>query len=78
VEADDVAKILELDRQREPLAGGALDAAGYREARRQFEIEFLQRKLAENSGNVTKTAAAIGIERQTLQEKIKKLGVQRS
>jgi DNA-binding NtrC family response regulator len=79
VEADDVAKILELDRQSSGLnAGGALDEGDYREARKQFEIEFLQRKLAENSGNVTKTAAAIGIERQTLQEKIKKLGVQRS
>jgi DNA-binding NtrC family response regulator len=49
----------------------------YREARRQFEIAYLTRKLQENQGNVTRTAAAIGIERQSLQEKIKKLGIER-
>jgi two-component system nitrogen regulation response regulator NtrX len=48
-----------------------------REARRLFEIEYLTRKLREHGGNVTRTAAAIGLERQSLQEKIKKLGIER-
>ncbi|MBI3207674.1 MAG: sigma-54-dependent Fis family transcriptional regulator [Candidatus Solibacter usitatus] len=49
----------------------------YRAARRLFEAEFLSRKLREHGGNVTRTAAAIGIERQSLQEKIRQLGVTR-
>jgi len=63
-------------------AGGAengfLAAADMREARRRFEIEFITRKLHEHGGNVTRTAAAIGLERQSLQEKIRKLGIERS
>jgi two-component system nitrogen regulation response regulator NtrX len=42
-----------------------------------FELEYLSRKLREYGGNVIRTAAAIGLERQSLQEKIKKLGVLR-
>jgi DNA-binding NtrC family response regulator len=42
-----------------------------------FEQEYLSRKLREFGGNVTRTATAIGLERQSLQEIIKKLGVLR-
>ncbi len=55
----------------------ALQAADFREARRLFEMAYLSRKLHENGGNVTRTAAAIGLERQTLQEKIRQLGLER-
>lgn len=48
-----------------------------REARRRFEIEFLTRKLREHSGNLTRTAAAIGMARQSLQEKLHELGIPR-
>jgi DNA-binding NtrC family response regulator len=47
----------------------------YREARRQFEISFIRGKLREHSGNVTRTAAAIGLHRQSLQEKLRELGI---
>ena len=57
---------------------GPLDEADFREARRQFEIEYLTRKLREHGGNVTRTAQAIGLERQSLQEKIKQLGITRT
>lgn len=50
-------------------------APDYREARRLFEAEYLTRKLRENGGNVTRTASSIGIERQSLQEKIRQLGI---
>jgi DNA-binding NtrC family response regulator len=53
------------------------DAADFREARRLFESEYLTRKLREHGGNVTRTAAAIGLERQSLQEKIRQLGITR-
>ena len=55
----------------------AMSASDYREARRIFETEYLARKLREHSGNVTRTASTIGLERQSLQEKIKKLGIER-
>ena len=57
---------------------GPLAVPDFREARRLFEAEYLARQLREHGGNVTRTAAAIGLERQSLQEKIKKLGITRS
>jgi DNA-binding NtrC family response regulator len=56
--------------------GAALSAADYRDAKRIFEAEYLTRKLREHGGNVTRTAAAIGLERQSLQEKIRKLALE--
>jgi DNA-binding NtrC family response regulator len=55
---------------------GFLDLSDYREARRQFEIAFIKGKLREHDGNITKTAAAIGLHRQSLQEKLRELGIQ--
>ena len=45
----------------------------YREARESFERHFLLRKLSEHNQNITHTAAAIGIHRQSLQQKIRDL-----
>ena len=53
-----------------------LDIDDYREAKREFEIAFVKAKLREHGGNITKTAAAIGIHRQSLQEKLRELGIQ--
>ena len=49
----------------------------FREAKRKFEIAYLQRKLTEHHWNVSKTAAEIGLHRQSLQEKLRELGIQR-
>lgn len=49
-----------------------------REARRRFETEFLTRKLREHGGNVTRTATVIGMARQSLQEKLRELGIERN
>lgn len=60
-------------------AGGTaemLAAGDYREARRQFEIAYIKAKLHEHGGNITRTAAAIGLHRQSLQEKLRELGIQ--
>jgi len=53
-----------------------LAIADYREARRQFEIVFIKGKLREHGGNITRTAAAIGLHRQSLQEKLRELGIE--
>ncbi|HET7840323.1 MAG TPA: sigma-54 dependent transcriptional regulator [Terriglobia bacterium] len=54
----------------------AVEAKDYREAKRQFEIAFIKARLREHGGNITKTAAAIGLHRQSLQEKLRELGIQ--
>jgi DNA-binding NtrC family response regulator len=75
---EDVAAALETGPTAVTATGDVFAPADFREARRLFEITYLTRKLRENQGNVTRTAAAIGLERQSLQEKIKKLGIEKS
>lgn len=48
---------------------------GFKEARKQFEHDYLKTKLKENKGNVSKTAENIGMERSHLHKKVKALGV---
>jgi two-component system nitrogen regulation response regulator NtrX len=47
-----------------------------REAREQFEKDFIMKKLQENSWNVSKTAEELEIERSNLHRKIKALGIE--
>jgi transcriptional regulator with GAF, ATPase, and Fis domain len=54
-----------------------LAEANYRDARRKFETAYLKRKLEEHRWNVSKTAAEVGLHRQSLQEKLRELGLQR-
>jgi DNA-binding NtrC family response regulator len=55
----------------------AMSEADFREARRKFEIAWLTRKLEEHGWNVSRTAATIGLHRQSLQEKLRELGIHR-
>ncbi|MCS6837982.1 MAG: sigma-54 dependent transcriptional regulator, partial [Bdellovibrionaceae bacterium] len=47
----------------------------FREARAQFEKQFLINKLKEFDGNISKTAEAIGLERSYLHRKLKSYGI---
>ena len=58
-------------------ADNYLAEADFREAKRQFEIAYLKRKLEEHHWNVSRTAAEVGLHRQSLQEKLRELGIQR-
>ena len=49
----------------------------FKDARHQFETLYLQRRLNENQGNISRTATQIGLHRQSLQQKLKELGIQR-
>ena len=49
----------------------------FREAKRKFEAAFLKRKLAEHHWNVSRTATTVGLQRQSLQEKLRELGIER-
>lgn len=51
------------------------DLSTFREARAQFEKDYLLRKIGENSGNISRTAEVIGLERSYLHRKIKAYGI---
>jgi two-component system nitrogen regulation response regulator NtrX len=60
-------------------AGGRLDSvlelSSLREAREEFEKEFIIQKLEEHDWNVSRTAEAIELERSNLHRKIKSYGI---
>jgi two-component system nitrogen regulation response regulator NtrX len=49
----------------------------FREAKRKFEVAYLLKQLASHGWNVSRTAATIGLHRQSLQEKLRELGIRR-
>lgn len=51
------------------------EATDFKEAKKIFEKEYLQLKLEENQGNISKTAEAIGLERSHLHKKLKSLNI---
>jgi two-component system nitrogen regulation response regulator NtrX len=48
----------------------------FREARAEFEKQYLVKKIQENNGNISKTAEVIGLERSYLHRKIKAYGIE--
>jgi two-component system nitrogen regulation response regulator NtrX len=56
--------------------GSATEGATFKEAREEFEKEFILQKLEEFNGNISKTAEAIEIERSNLHRKIKAFGIE--
>jgi two-component system nitrogen regulation response regulator NtrX len=57
------------------LPNTALSADLLKEAKMDFERQFILKKLDENDGNISKTAEAIGLERSNLHKKLKSLKV---
>jgi DNA-binding NtrC family response regulator len=49
----------------------------FREARKAFERAYIERCLIETNGNVTRAAEKVGMHRQSLQQKLKDLGLSR-
>jgi DNA-binding NtrC family response regulator len=62
---------------RDDAANSFLSESDFREAKHQFEVAYFKRKLEEHHWNVSKTAAEVGLHRQSLQEKLRELGIQR-
>ena len=54
----------------------ALEAGTFREAKEEFEKEYLLQKLEENDWNISRTAEVIDIERSNLHRKIKGFGIE--
>ena len=53
-----------------------VDAANFKEAKEEFEKEFILQKLEEHDWNISRTAEAIDIERSNLHRKIKSFGIE--
>jgi DNA-binding NtrC family response regulator len=49
----------------------------FREAKRKFEVAYLTKQLVDHRWNVSRTASTIGLHRQSLQEKLRELGIRR-
>ena len=49
----------------------------FREAKHKFEVAYLTKQLVSHRWNVSRTAATIGLHRQSLQEKLRELGIRR-
>ncbi len=47
----------------------------FKDARKDFERKYIEKCLERSSGNITRAAAILGIHRQSLQQKIKELGL---
>jgi two-component system nitrogen regulation response regulator NtrX len=64
-------------KEEKDMAYGAQSAAvdSLKDAKMDFERQFILKKLEENEGNISKTAEAIGLERSNLHKKLKSLKV---
>ncbi|HFQ88656.1 MAG TPA: sigma-54-dependent Fis family transcriptional regulator [Desulfobulbus sp.] len=76
--ADDVARSLGVSHGES--AGGRAAQGQYlnlpfKEARKQFEYDYLKAMLQAHNGNVSQTAEQIGMERSHLHKKVKALGI---
>ena len=54
----------------------SISEQNFRDARADFEKDYLLQKLNEHGGNVTKTAESIGLERSYLHRKMKSYGIE--
>jgi DNA-binding NtrC family response regulator len=61
---------------RAPADGRRKKRGALEEARRDFERRFLLAKLDEHGGNISRTAEAIGIARESLSRKLRALKIQ--
>ena len=58
-----------------PTANGELMVLPIREAREHFERAYLQAQLERFSGNISRTASFVGMERSALHRKLKTLNI---
>jgi two-component system, NtrC family, nitrogen regulation response regulator NtrX len=61
---------------RSPFVSAVGESESFREAREEFERDYILQKLEENDWNVSRTAEMIGIERSNLHRKIKAFGIE--
>ncbi|OUD12120.1 sigma-54-dependent transcriptional regulator [Thioflexithrix psekupsensis] len=74
IEADEVEPILNIQRNNNQRATSIYDLP-LREAREQFERDYLEHQLQEVDGNVSKVANRVGLERTHLYRKLRALDI---
>ena len=62
-------------KQDDNLSSETLFLLEFQEAKRAFERSYIERCLNQTSGNITQAAAMLKMHRQSLQHKIKELGL---
>jgi two-component system, NtrC family, nitrogen regulation response regulator NtrX len=76
VREEDVRRTLKFGLlTEEDEVSGFMDEASWRDAKTRFERAFILKKLAENGGNISRTAEAIGVERSHLHRRMKFLEI---
>ena len=75
IEADMLPPEISGERQESGNGVGSLMGVPLREARETFEREYLRIQISRFSGNISKTAGFIGMERSALHRKLKLLGM---
>ena len=76
IEVDDVPDSFRGKTQAAGGTGFYPDGESLKKATARFEREFIVKKLAQNDGNISKTAEEIGIARRNLHRKIRQFGIQ--
>ena len=65
------------EKAGETASDPGMQEADFRDAKRKFEIAYLQKQLLAHRWNISRTAATIGLHRQSLQERLRELGIRR-
>ena len=77
---DEITPAAHKPMEVEPASGDGLSVpftADFREDRREFERRYISRCLEHTQGNVTRAAEILGMHRQSLQHKLRQLGLGR-
>jgi two-component system nitrogen regulation response regulator NtrX len=72
IDKDDIAKYIESDDYEDVMSS---DSSTLKQAREEFEKEYITRALKKNEKNITSTAKELGIERTNLHRKVKQYNI---
>jgi two-component system nitrogen regulation response regulator NtrX len=78
ISVNDIPALPKDGHKVEPFSDTGFDflAGSFREAKMDFEKQYISKKLREFEGNISKTAESIGLERSNLHKKIKAYGLE--
>ncbi|KIE16965.1 hypothetical protein DS62_07560, partial [Smithella sp. SC_K08D17] len=75
ITARDIPPLNTKEESEAAFASQSVAGDSLKDAKMDFERQFILKKLEENEGNISKTAEAIGLERSNLHKKLKALKI---